>query len=741
VHYSNRAPYIAYFYSDEAKQFDSRDEISFRSRDEAREATLFVVEVDGLKREELDRSTYTFRYLDPTEGTDASRKRFLANYVQFSLEALSANMKLRRLCFEWFLMDFKKIKSWEKTFEQFSKDVREDILGYFQTMMLYNWSRNSTLYKIGSFEDFKANTMLQQQILTSLDGQQKKTLASMKNNKSRSINNCVYYCAKTVCDLDRQFRGMDLSEQSNVVNEFGQYESTAMLFTSNRSFMEALVKTDGREVEELTYICKLMDDTKTTRSHFKRPCQTISSYTGMSLPVKRRKKGSKYLEEDSTTEQCSNKVTAEQLDLFGDCDEDSVSSTRIRCVPEPTKVDSSEPLSDCSSPKPINPIIPEPIELDSNDNSSTLKPLSPMIIDETPISFPDSPSSNSINSINDFTMKKHSVCIIDENSAQWTYEDMKIPETNVSPEVQLFSNMQSQCYATDTNVRISVQWVENQNRPGISASDISKFRKVRREFLSVVQSSPADNRQKAIEEFLRTRAFFQLQVKFDAKSYNFTKPDGLCLLRSLKQLRDMAQLDLEVNNTVRNYGKELKALDVKLSNMDDRERFIQFLIQIVEALDKVSYNSHSGLGGDFLKGGFYTEMKQNLHNVQRTIEHLTNFEGGNWSKFKLDSKYWCGVPLLKCISHGFSPDLLSFPGSYFLANAEDGSEHNKHQDNSDQYAMMVLSMKNPTNSIIYSDPVAIRYSKLKLILADHKMVLARSHFFPHSTVGGIHIRK
>ena len=280
--------------------------------------------------------------------------------------------------------------------------------------------------------------------------------------------------------------------------------------------------------------------------------------------------------------------------------------------------------------------------------------------------------------------------------------------------------------AGEGDLRIKVQWVEQLLRYS-PASVIARFDNVRKAFLSTIQTSFTIS---SIENFIETHAYIQLQVKYDKTLYSETKPDGLCCMRSLKQLRDAASIDFNMKGKrKRDQSNDWGDLDVKLEIEDSREGFKTFLTDLIKALKFITFERCSKKGGDFTDKVFYSDLKNKWISVlQSTYDQIENFND-SWESFSLNKEFWTGWFVLKIIPHAFSNEFLSFPGSYFCSNEDDAGKHYRTGGDWKEYGVLLCSLQHSTTDITFGDPLSLQFKNIKQVLKEKKMIYSGSHFF------------
>jgi hypothetical protein len=204
----------------------------------------------------------------------------------------------------------------------------------------------------------------------------------------------------------------------------------------------------------------------------------------------------------------------------------------------------------------------------------------------------------------------------------WTF-------TTDDPILKWFASLQN-IFVEKSGIILNLQWVDTSGRQHIPATEIARLDLVRSDFLSII-NTPEYKMSADIKKFLQSRAYFQIQVKYDDEFYWCTKPDGLCLLRSVWQQKCGSSIDL------RKQGRDFDVwnnLDVDLCETEKRGDFIDFLVSLIKALKSIRLDINIW-----------------IEKIQYTLNKIMTFQG-DWSKFNLESIYWCGnlVHILKSLS-------------------------------------------------------------------------------------------
>jgi len=280
---------------------------------------------------------------------------------------------------------------------------------------------------------------------------------------------------------------------------------------------------------------------------------------------------------------------------------------------------------------------------------------------------------------------------------------------------------------SDGDIILNLQWIEYKGHH-IPQSTIEKFDIVRKEFLDLIKSPYDLSSQCArVKEFISSKAYFNVQVKFNTNSYDWTKADGLCFLRSLMQLKRRSSPDFKLPDFDYDESEVWEKLDVKLEIDESREEFLTFLDLLIKALSSMTENN-TGISEKKID-----ELKQNwVPKIEYARDRILNFGSCNWNDFKLDKTYWCSWFVIKCIPHVFSQEFLIFPGAYFMSNNEDNGKHYR-QLNWETYAFLACAMKFPCFDVYYPYPLSLKLPDITSILIGHQFVFHNAHCFPINT--------
>lgn len=316
---------------------------------------------------------------------------------------------------------------------------------------------------------------------------------------------------------------------------------------------------------------------------------------------------------------------------------------------------------------------------------------------------------------------------IQDNTVEWITRPFKFRPNarELDRCIEWFLDLQNNCVASRGHLRINVLWVPSSTRKNPS-SIIARFDSVRKSFLCALQRS---NDVNIIEDFIRTHAFIQLQMKFDTSLREKTKGDGLCFLRSLKQLKDTASHNFFERGKRKRYQSDVWTdVDVKLEIDSSRNEFIQFLSNLIEALKLITYEKLNK-DEEFLSEKHFILLKQRWINILiSTLYQLKNFIG-DWESFILGKDLWIGWFVAKCIPHAFSKIFPKFPGSYFCSNRDDLSRHYDGADELNQFAFLICSFGHPTTDLLYPDPLSLQFENIIQVLTENKIVFLDSHYF------------
>ena len=309
------------------------------------------------------------------------------------------------------------------------------------------------------------------------------------------------------------------------------------------------------------------------------------------------------------------------------------------------------------------------------------------------------------------------LCLTDVTQAS-SNDVMRVENKNVFPCIEWFTNLQNFCISAHAGILLNFQFVENINYGFNSAYNIGRLDIVRKEFLQIISNPNYDTSE--IEKFIKSRAYFQLQLKVGFSHYFCTKDDGLCLFRSLMQLRGSAVINFKSPN--REEVADWKDLDVKLDVKDNREEFVVFLKSLIEAL--------SSLTEEKIAQGKGKELKEiSIIEIQNVLDQILNCDPMYYSTFKLEGNVLCSWFILKCIPHVFSKDLIYFPGAYFMSNTEDIGKRYR-QDDFEEYAFLACAMQCPSSDANYAEPMSLHLSTIETILMGNKFVFQENHFHP-----------
>ena len=278
------------------------------------------------------------------------------------------------------------------------------------------------------------------------------------------------------------------------------------------------------------------------------------------------------------------------------------------------------------------------------------------------------------------------------------------------PILKWFTSLQN-IFVEESGIILNLQWVDTSGRQYIPPIDIARLDHVRSDFLSLI-NTPEHRMSADIKKFLQSRAYFQIQVECDNTLYSCTKPDGLCLLRSVWQQKCGSSIEM------RKHMREFDVwnnLDVDLSETERRGNFIDFLLSLIEALKSKSLDINIW-----------------IQKIEFTINKIVSFQGA-WSEFKLESAYWCGNLVLKCIPHVYSNFFIPFKGAYFTSNSEEFMTRFRKGSNWHRYACLMCAMQWQSSDVHNSGPASVRYDTMIKIFMGNKFVYKSKHYFPIKT--------
>jgi hypothetical protein len=154
-------------------------------------------------------------------------------------------------------------------------------------------------------------------------------------------------------------------------------------------------------------------------------------------------------------------------------------------------------------------------------------------------------------------------------------------------------------------------------------------------------------------------------------------------------------------------------LDVDLCETEKRGDFIDFLLSLIEALKSIRL----------------VDINIWIEKIQYTLNKIITFQG-DWLNFNLESTYWCGNLVLKCIPHAYSKSFIPFRGAYFTSNTEECMERFRKGHKWNKYACLMCAMQCQSSDVHYSGPASVRYDTLIKILMGNKFVYQSKHYFP-----------
>ena len=704
-------------------------------------------------------SQCAYLFLDPNKSAEENCDLFLKHQQTLAATLIYVQSKYLRLCFEYFFIALEKEKmclpvSWTQYFRNFCMKVRREIKDYSKSYLL----EAANKYSLDSHDFRKLSEKNSKRI----------------ENQARSMNYCVWICAATVLVI---FRDVIKKQPNNLSMELEYQVSEPILelFTSNSIFMTTLSLSAENDMKELAKICRMMKENNSQRTQFGNSLNTRQHeervprkcYKGMSVEVGAKRKEMsltstklqstskklKHSDVDEVKSLDAAQVDVENSMLLLDIFRDDASSMSVQSSPEDKvgvqasledKVGVQASLEDKvgvqASPEDkvgVQASLEDKVGVQSSPEDKVGVQASPEDKVGVQASFEDkvgvqassedmvgvqaSSESLTFTSFHTCSDIDDEVEIVTSNGHSESRQNV----TELDPCIQWFQGMEN-CVAGEGDLRIKVQWVEQLLRYS-PASVIARFDNVRKAFLSTIQTSFTIS---SIENFIETHAYIQLQVKYDKTLYSETKPDGLCCMRSLKQLRDAASIDFNMKGKrKRDQSNDWGDLDVKLEIEDSREGFKTFLTDLIKALKFITFERCSKKGGDFTDKVFYSDLKNKWISVlQSTYDQIENFND-SWESFSLNKEFWTGWFVLKIIPHAFSNEFLSFPGSYFCSNEDDAGKHYRTGGDWKEYGVLLCSLQHSTTDITFGDPLSLQFKNIKQVLKEKKMIYSGSHFF------------
>ena len=113
-----------------------------------------------------------------------------------------------------------------------------------------------------------------------------------------------------------------------------------------------------------------------------------------------------------------------------------------------------------------------------------------------------------------------------------------------------------------------------------------------------------------LRSFYQTMHFFNLQLPLNDELYGQTKGDGLCLYRSLYQLHNLYNCNIDKKQKHSTQIRRIMTADVDLTDIISRDEFVLFLQRIVVGLQKMTLTNNDHHGGDFCDPRLYGDGSQ-----------------------------------------------------------------------------------------------------------------------------------
>ena len=627
---------------------------------------------------------------------------FALGYLSLSNLKAEIKMKMNVLLSERFLLEFKNRNNFQDLYTKF-QDIRhillEDMKHIMRLSFLYSVAMlESNSYLLGidsncSFDIFRNSVdqlLLNEFRLNHLSDAEMKQYRQITYSQTKVINKFIQFCVATVF---HNFYNLKETIQKN--------DQIGNLLISNKHFMDILRSSDPRNIITLLQNYYPQSKIRSTRSDI----SYVGTSTSAKRPVKRNLESARVGIHDEDGYTSNAKITAKKAKLDNEVTpmhnddvvfEDNSTSTSWKSEQNHQPIDMTPVDIDITSKKSEQKLDNEVTAIDNDDvvfvdassltswkseqkldnevtpmhnddvvfednSSSTLwkSEQNHQPIDMTPVNigmtskkseqkldnevspidnddvvFVDASSSTSWKSEqkldNEVTQMDDDADVVFLGNEVWTF-------STDDPILKWFTSLQN-IFVEESGIILNLQWVDTSGRQHIPAIEIARLNHVRSDFLSLINTpeyrmsaDTPDYRMSAdIKNFLQSRAYLQIQLKYDNSFYRCTKPDGLCLLRSLWQQKCGSSIDMRKSSREFDVWNNL---DVDLSKTENREEFIEFLYSLIEALKSISLDIN-----------FWIEK------IQCALNKIKTFKG-DWSEFKLESNYWCGNLVLKCIHH------------------------------------------------------------------------------------------
>ena len=323
-------------------------------------------------------------------------------------------------------------------------------------------------------------------------------------------------------------------------------------------------------------------------------------------------------------------------------------------------------------------------------------------------------------------------------------DDISLDKDDISLTTQLsewFKDLQEKCNFQSDDIRVFLSFIEHKGHVHGNHTEKSKLAQVRTAFSNFLAEKGGEITTIEIETFLSNNAFFYLQLPWNDEMYNKAKGDGLCLYRSLYQLYNLYNCNIDKKQRHYTQMKRIITADVDLTNIISRDEFVLFLQRIFEGLQKMTLNSKCHQGGDFCDPRLYgdgSQIEKYINKLERILEFINQYgleADPDWRKFTLDVSLWGDFELVKLIPYLFSKvtafdGIHEFTGSYFAANSDARTKFFGEVEDNDKFAFLISSMEHRTNIVSYIEPQSLKLKYLKQVLEEPKMVFWSHHFFP-----------
>jgi len=229
---------------------------------------------------------------------------------------------------------------------------------------------------------------------------------------------------------------------------------------------------------------------------------------------------------------------------------------------------------------------------------------------------------------------------------------LKKSKTNVDPVMEWFLNLQDNCEAQYNYIKLNLKREADEDRHSIPSSTKERLGKAQNQLL-LLKASTSSLSIDILKIFIKTQALIQLQVKFNTSLYGCTKPDGLCLWRSMIQLKKCPEPIGVIN---------WKEFDVVLTSPESRKELVDFMQSLLVELYAVT--------NEVIPEDKIERLQEKwIAKIQFAKNALEKYD--NQEPFTLDKEYWCGLFVIRCLPHLFSNNYLELAGSYFMSNSED----------------------------------------------------------------------